>query len=122
MAGRFLKQSARLNTWANTVKSNAVRNLQGVIRTKSTGDLARSIRFFKRDRGNTVSLEFSMNWYGIDILEATYPSGKKWGRGKLKRVKRAQPWFTPALNSQLDELTTFIENEIAKDLEDIIKP
>jgi len=125
MSGRFLKQSPRLNNWANTVKSKAIRNLDGVIKHKpSSGALARSLRFFRRDRGTEATLEFSMNWYGVDILEASYPSGHPWGRkpGKLKRAKKAQPWISPAIESELDNLEDIIAQDIADGLGDILKP
>jgi hypothetical protein len=125
MSGRFLKQTPRLNAWANSVKSKAIRNLDGVIKNKpSTGALARSIRFFRRDKGDEASLEFSFNWYGLYILESSYPSGKSWGRrpGKLKRAKRAQPWITPAIKDSLDNLETIIAQDIADGLGNILEP
>jgi len=118
----FIQRTDRLNSIANRVRLNAIRNLSGVIRTKSTGKLASSLRFFKLSTKNGIQYKFSMNWYGINILETAYPSGKKWGRGKLTKNKTQQLWFTPALNEQIDEFENAVAEDLKLYLESLIKP
>lgn len=115
---KFLKQSAGLRRWSADFKVRAQQSLRTYNLVK-TGALSRSIRSVLRESpSGPVFLQYFL-FYGA-IQENDYPSGHKWGRGKLKKLKRGRPWFTSAYIASQDELIAVIENDIANGLYDII--
>jgi hypothetical protein len=117
---KFLKQSSRLKAWSAKFKITAGQSLDKYKLVK-TGALKRSIRSILRDTpSGPVFLQYYL-FYG-DIQQNDYPSGHKWGRGKLRKFKKGRPWFTEAYIASQDELITAIELDIADELLDIIEP
>jgi len=115
---KFLKQSPGLKKWSANFKIKAQQSLRTYNLVK-TGALSRSIRSILRDSpSGPIFLQYYL-FYG-DIQQNDYPSGHKWGRGRLKKLKRGRPWFTSAYIASQDELIAVIENDIADGLLDII--
>jgi len=115
---KFLKQSPGLKKWSANFKIKAQQSLRTYNLVK-TGALSRSIRSILRDSpSGPIFLQYYL-FYG-DIQQNDYPSGHKWGRGRLKKLKRGRPWFTSAYIASQDELIAVIENDIVDGLLDII--
>ena len=118
--GKFLKQSPRLRDWSAKFKITAELSLRRFNLYK-TGALSRSIRSVLRDSSSGPIFTQYYLFYG-DIQQNDYPSGHKWGRGKLKRAKKGRPWFNKAYELELPNLIKAIEDDLADELLAIIKP